>query len=566
MSSKKRTSANSITDLDPALPSKRKACQPRTFNIGKGLDSSSSSPSLSLSSSTPSRHSYGQPSSSSINITTRSKFKGQDDTVIKCKEEVIEEEEELGPIITKNALMWFRTDLRLKDNKALYEASMRTKVGGKSSFLIGLFIISTEEWLEHDEAPVKIDFWMRNLEQLKRSLDTLSIPLIVKTAQLKSDLVGVVESVVRDLEISHVFWNSSIMIDEQRRDLVVKNALRDIKVRVEESESECIIPPADIKTKNGNPYSVFTPYYNTWCKILESEPYYLELTEPPDNNPPEAKIRYAEYFNSTPPNSYPHALNTDEIMSLYPAGEEAAMDRLEQFLETRAKDYSKGRDIPYQEGTSILSPYLSSGIITTRQCVVAARRANKNKINSGDEGLKSWIKELGWREFYKNILVSFPRVCMNRAFQPKSEKVKWSENEQHFQRWSGGKTGFPIVDADLLIHWRRGETYFMSHLIDGDLASNNGGWQWSASTGTDAQPYFRVFNPLLQSQRFDPNGDYIRKWVPELQSLDNKQIHDPYHSLSTNEFKRLRYPKPMVDHASAKKKYIDEFKRALALD
>ncbi|KAF9361746.1 hypothetical protein BGX26_012467 [Mortierella sp. AD094] len=434
-------------------------------------------------------------SPSSYGRATRgSKFDSSDEIVVKK-----EEENNPGPIETRNTLMWFRTDLRLKDNKALYEASMRSKVGGADRCLIALFIISEEEWAEHDEAPIKIDFWMRNLTSLKQSLDKLSIPLIVKTAKLKSDLVKVVGSVVKEMDISHVFWNADLMVDERRRDRAVRKVLQGVGVHVEECESECIVPPSDVRTKTRNPYTVFTPYYNTWCKIVETEPHYLELTEIPDANPPEAKVRYAEYFKLTPPTSHPHPLDVEEIKRLYPAGEEAAHDRLNKFLIAKAKYYHKGRDTPIQEGTSIMSPYLASGVITNRQCFVAAREANKNRILSGDEGLKSWIRELAWKEFYKNILVSFPRVCMNRAFQPKTENVQWSENEEHFQRWCEGKTGFPIVDAgmrqlnsigymhnrlrmitacflvkDLLIHWRQGETYFMKHLIDGDLASNNG--------------------------------------------------------------------------------------------
>ncbi|KAF8979828.1 hypothetical protein BGZ46_004982, partial [Entomortierella lignicola] len=502
--------------------------------------------------------------------------------------EIKKEDEEVNfsPVVTKNTLMWFRTDLRLKDNKALYEASMRSKVGGANRCVIAIFIISEEEWAEHDEAPIKIDFWMRNLMTLKQSLDKLSIPLIIKTAKKKSDVVKEVKSVVEEFDISHVFWNADLMVNEQRRDRAVKKALQEMNIHVDECENECVVPPSDVRTKTGNPYAVFTPYYKTWCNLVETETHYLELTEVPDENPKVAKERYAEYFKATPPNSYPHSLDTTEMKRLYPAGEEAAHERLNNFLESKAKNYSKGRDVPIQEGTSVISPYLTSGVISTRQCIVAARKANNNKITSGDEGLKTWIKELGWKEFYKNILVSFPRVCMNRAFQLKTENVQWSENEEHFQNWCEGKTGFPIVDAgmrqlnsigymhnrlrmitacflvkDLLIDWHKGERYFMQHLIDGDLASNNGGWQWSASTGTDAQPYFRVFNPLLQSQRFDPKGEYIRKWVPELRSLNDKQIHDPSHLLPPKEFGKLQYPKPIVDHATAKQKYIDEFKR-----
>ncbi|KAF9366930.1 hypothetical protein BGX34_000050 [Mortierella sp. NVP85] len=532
-----------------------------------------------------SSNSYGSSSKSVFASASRSTphASNHDDAAVK------EEDEDAGPIVTKNTLMWFRNDLRLQDNRALYAASMRSKVGAKC--LIGLYVISEEEWAEHDEAPVKIDFWMRNLVSLKESLDKLAIPLVVKTAKHKANVITIVESVVREMEISHVFWNAELMIDERRRDIAVRRALLKLpNVHVEECEDQCVVNPQDVKTKTGNPYAVFTPFYNTWCKLVETDPHYLELSEAPDANPPEAKRLYANHFKAEIPGSYPHNLNIGEINRLYPAGEEEAHNRLNNFLEAKVKNYPEARNVPIQEGTCVISPYLNAGIISTRQCVVIARAANKNKITTGDDGIKSWIRELGWREFYRNILVSFPRVCMNRAFQPKTEQVRWNDNDDHLKRWCEGKTGFPIVDAgmrqlnsigymhnrlrmitacflvkDLLIDWRKGEKYFMSSLIDGDLASNNGGWQWSASTGTDAQPYFRVFNPLLQSQRFDPKGDYIRKWVPELKDLTEKQVHDPYHSLSSKEFAKLGYPKPIVDHATSKKKYVEEFKRALAL-
>ncbi|KAF9571487.1 hypothetical protein EC968_000518 [Mortierella alpina] len=474
--------------------------------------------------------------------------------------------EEADPIVTKNSLIWFRNDLRLKDNTALYAASMRSRVGNK--YLIGLYILSEEEWSDHDEAPVKIDFWMRNLTSLKHSLDKLAIPLIVKRATHKADVAGIVETVVREMEISHVFWNAELMINEQRRDATVRKVLSRLpNVHVEECDDQCVVPPRDIRTKTGNPYAVFTPFYNSWCNLVETEPHYLELSEAPDANPANAKELFAEHFKKNPPASHPHPLDDALIRRLYPAGEQEAHDRLHKFVRERATKYHQGRDSPHQEATSVLSPYLNAGVISTRQCIAVARAANKNKITTGDDGLKTWIKELGWREFYRHILVNFPRVCMSRAFQRKTERVQWSDNEELFERWCEGKTGFPIVDAvkDLLINWQWGEKYFMNNLIDGDLASNNGGWQWSASTGTDAQPYFRVFNPLLQSQRFDPKGEYIRRWVPELRQLSDKQIHEPYRALSPKEFAKLGYPKPIVDHAVSKKRYMDEFKRVLAL-
>ncbi|KAG0251378.1 hypothetical protein DFQ27_008783 [Actinomortierella ambigua] len=491
-------------------------------------------------------------------------------------------------VVTRNVLMWFRTDLRLKDNHALHAASVRSKVGNRN--LIALFIVSEKEWEQHDEAPIKIDFWMRNLAKLKESLDKLAIPLVIKRAETPESVTSIVEGVVKDMDISHVFWNAELMVDERRRDRRVKRALLALpNTVVEECDDQCVIPPKEIATKTGNPYSVFTPFRNTWSTMVETNPHFLELSDEPTANPDEAKKLYADIFASSAPNSHPHNLDAELMEELYPAGEETAHLRLKDFLAEKAKQYHETRDFPYENGCSSLSPYLSAGVLSTRQCIAAARAANNNKIMVGNDGLRTWIKELIWREFYRNILVHFPRVCMNKPFQPITEHIRWTADQRRFQMWSQGKTGYPIVDAgmrqlntigymhnrvrmivacflvkDLFVNWQKGEKYFMNNLIDGDLASNNGGWQWCASTGTDAQPYFRIFNPVLQSQRFDPNGDYIRKWVPELKHLNEKQIHDPYHTLSAKDFAKLGYSKPIVDHADSKKKFQDEFKRIIA--
>uniref|UniRef100_A0A914YFD0 Cryptochrome-1 n=1 Tax=Panagrolaimus superbus TaxID=310955 RepID=A0A914YFD0_9BILA len=268
--------------------------------------------------------------------------------------------------------------------------------------------------------------------------------------------------------------------------------------------------------------------------------------------------------------------------------EEEIIKMADNFIELKGDNYKKTRDFPYlSDGTSRLSPYLAIGSISAKYLMVKARAANNNKLSSGSEGITTYINELCWRDFYRNILVAFPHVSKNRPFKRETEKLEWNESPENFDRWCNGKTGFPIVDAammqmnttgwmhnrlrmitamfltkDLLINWRMGESYFMSKLIDGDLAANNGGWQWSASTGTDSQPYFRIFNPLLQSQKFDPDGTFIRKWIPELSNIkDKKIIHEPSKHLSAKEFSKLSYPKPICDHAASRIKTIAAFKK-----
>ncbi|KAK3813244.1 MAG: DNA photolyase, FAD-binding/Cryptochrome [Benniella sp.] len=467
------------------------------------------------------------------------------------------------PVVTKNTLVWFRNDLRLYDNKALHAASVRAKIGDKRN-VVGLFIISEKEWEDHNEAPVKIDFWMRNLAVLKESLGKLNIPLLIKKATSRPDVVKIVESVVKELDISHVFWNTEYMVDEKTRDTDVKNTLTKLPgVYVEELEDQCVIPPKAMISKTGRAFEDFRSFHTAWCNTVEINPHYLELLPVPEANPPEAKQTYAEHLSAAVISSHTHSLDRGEIEKLYPAGEEAALEKLKEFIHSKLMKYDRIRDSP-QEHNPLLSPYLSNGILSFRQCVAAARTANKNKILVGNEGVRAFIKEIVWKEFYRHVLVFFPRVCMDHAFKPNTEKIRWSNDDRRFQMWCQGKTGYPLIDAgmrqlkatgfmhakvrvyvacflikDLLINWQKGEAYFMKNLIDGDFASNNGGWQWCASTGVEAQPYFRSFNPIQESQRFDPEGHYIRQWVPELNNLTAKQVHDPYHTLHGKEFGKL---------------------------
>ncbi len=257
---------------------------------------------------------------------------------------------------------------------------------------------------------------------------------------------------------------------------------------------------------------------------------------------------------------------------MWPAGEDEAHDRLNNFIEHRVKGYANFRDIPSEDGTSGLSPYLAVGALTTTQCMQAAISLNEGSITGGHPGVSVWINELIWREFYRHLLDEYPRLSKAKPFKQDTDRLPWKHDTLLFQAWATGKTGYPIVDAamrqlsetgwmhnrlrmitamfltkHLFIDWRWGEQFFMEHLVDGDLASNNGGWQWSASTGVDSVPYFRIFNPTRQSQRFDTSGDFIRRYVPELQSLDNQSIHQP----SVQQALALDYPLPVVDHRAS---------------
>ena len=226
----------------------------------------------------------------------------------------------------------------------------------------------------------------------------------------------------------------------------------------------------------------------------------------------------------------------------------------------------------------MLSPYLNSGVVSSKWCLIKAQQYNQGFLDEGDKGIMHWVSEILWREFYRHILYNFPKVSKNQPFISYTKNIPWREDPEALAKWKEGRTGIPIVDAgiremlatgwmhnrtrmivamflskNLLINWQEGEKYFMEHLVDGDLASNNGGWQWSASTGTDAAPYFRIMNPETQSMRFDPEGKYIKKWIPELKDCPISQIHMPENP------EHYGYPKAMVDLKESRKKAIDVF-------
>ena len=269
--------------------------------------------------------------------------------------------------------------------------------------------------------------------------------------------------------------------------------------------------------------------------------------------------------------------------SLWPAHNQEADNRLKQFCESQILSYNIDRDLPSVKGTSTLSPYLAIGAISVRQCLDFALSINKGHLTDNNPNVDCWISELVWREFYTHILIHFPHVCRGHAFKKNTDTLPWSQNKTLLNDWKNGNTGIPIIDASMrqlvrtgwmhnrlrmisamyltkncFINWREGEAFFLEHLIDGDFASNNGGWQWAASTGTDAAPYFRIMNPIRQSERFDPEGKFIKEYCPELSHLSKKIIHDP---TSLSPVKINNYPQRKVDLKSSRLNAISVFKK-----
>lgn len=473
-------------------------------------------------------------------------------------------------------LVWIRVDLRARDNTALARAAERATKG-----VLAVFLVSPGEWKEHDEAAAKIDFRLRNLAELSKTLEKRNIPLLVRTVKDVDTIPKTLLDLAREHHCTGLFFNSQYEINERRRDAAVVKTFAEAGLETHEFSDQLVIAPGTLRTGEGKPYTVFTPFKKKWIahfkdavdlRVAGLPAKQSELITKPDDVPdsvPGAKKAF------TPD------IDRDTLIDLWPAGEPAAKRRLDAFLEKRVRDYNDNRDFPAIDGTSRLSAWMNSGVISTRQCLAAALEANNNRLDSGARGPQTWISELIWREFYRNILFSFPRISMNQPFQTYTRKLNWSHDDNAFNAWTRGKTGYPIVDAamrqlnttawmhnrlrmivasfltkDLFIDWRRGERYFMQRLIDGDLASNNGGWQWAASTGTDAQPYFRIFNPESQSKRFDPDGAFIRAHCPELESLPGKHIHNP----PPEQREGVDYPDPIVDHAEAREKTLAAFK------
>ncbi len=352
------------------------------------------------------------------------------------------------------------------------------------------------------------------------------------------------------------------------------------KITCHTYDDQLILPPGSVLTKKGEYFKVFTAFKNAWYSVFYSTG--LKLLPAP-------KKQNALGIKSSSIPKELSGFHSSIDPSLWPAGEKEAKKRLQLFIKKNLVNYDTERDFPFDDATSRLSPYLAAGMISPRVCFMSAFRTNESKKVKGKKGAIILMSELIWRDFFKTILISTPRVSRNKPFRLETDKLPWKYNEKHLQAWQQGKTGIPIVDAamrqlnttgwmhnrlrmitamffakNLFLDWRIGEAYFMNKLIDGDLAANNGNWQWCASTGVDAVPYFRIFNPIRQSEKYDPKGLFIRKFCPELIECNNKSIHDPY-----NRMVKMNnigdYPQSIIDLDISRKSTIRAFKTVLKL-
>jgi deoxyribodipyrimidine photo-lyase len=411
-------------------------------------------------------------------------------------------------------IWWIRRDLRLTDNVALHSALQAGSV-------LPVFILDPA--FDSSSARRK-NFLYEGLHALNKDLRERNSYLVIRSGKP----LDVLPQLVEETGALQIFAEEDFTPYARKRDLGIEHHLPLHLV-----SGQTVHHPNTILKADGRPYTVYTPYSKAWKAKLPAQ---LALHPAPEHI-------------DTPSGVKTEPLPPFKINPLFPAGEKEALVRLEEFTFRKIHSYNEDRNRMDLEGTSALSPYIHFGMIGLGQAVHAAKQAIGKTRGTGAE---VWLNELIWREFYIQILYHFPYVAKT-AFNKSLANIPWQNNASEFEAWKRGETGVPVVDAamrqlkeigwmhnrarmivasylvkDLLIDWRWGEAWFMENLLDGDIAANNGGWQWTAGTGTDAAPYFRIFNPILQSAKFDPNGEYIRKWVPELRGLDAREIHAPW--------------------------------------
>lgn len=431
---------------------------------------------------------------------------------------------------TPVSIVWLRRDLRLHDNAALYHA-LKSAPPVIPLFIFDRIILERLE----DRTDRRVEFIHRHVNQLRTQLAQIGVPLLVRYGSP----IEVWQRLLEEYPVAEVFTNHDYEVYAKERDSMIRNLLHEQGIPFHTYKDQAIFDRDEVLTGGKTPYTVFTPYSRRWHEKLND--FYLKAY------PTE------EYFG----NFYKAELQP--IPSLSDMGFIPKEDHFPKatVAESLLKTYQKTRDYPAQTGTSELGIHLRFGTISIREL---ARQAQNSSA--------TFLSELCWRDFYFQVLYHFPHV-ETQSFRREYDNIPWRNNEEEFARWCAGQTGYPIVDAGmrqlnetgwmhnrvrmitasflckhLLIDWRWGEAYFARKLRDYDLSANNGGWQWAAGSGTDAAPYFRVFNPTLQTQKFDPNGEYIRRWVPELNSLS--------------------YPTPIVEHTFARQRAIETYKRGLS--
>ncbi len=444
---------------------------------------------------------------------------------------------------------WLRSDLRLDDNRALGEACRRARE------LAVVFVLDDALLASERTGPPRVRFLLDCLARLAADLEARGSRLVLRRGEPVREIGRLLEESGAELLV----WNRDYSPFAKARDARMEREAAKRGIRAESFKDRVGFESGEVRTKEGGGFSVYTPYRNAWRLAWSHAP---EEPEPAPKLPPPIPGLASDALPT------PDALGFGaDAAELPTGGEAAARRRLDAFLEKHAARYAERRDLPGEDGTSRLSPYLRFGAISIRRCLAAGFERARER--HGRESVQRWIDELLWRDFYHAVLDRHPHVARG-AFRPEYDAVRRNDDPAAFRAWCEGRTGYPIVDAgmrqlaatgwmhnrvrmvaasflakDLLVDWRLGERFFYRRLVDGDPASNNGGWQWAASTGTDAQPWFRIFNPVAQGRRFDPDGSYVRRFLPELRSVEDDFVHAPWRAPDPPR----DYPAPIVDHA-----------------
>lgn len=489
-------------------------------------------------------------------------------------------EEHKGNAKPTKVLHWFRSkDLRLEDNRALHDASA-TAVESKVP-LICIYLNCGPEFEWHGTSPARVDFIIETLRLMQSDLKKLNIPLVFLDAADRDEIIPTVAKFIEDNGISHVFANYEYEIDEIRRDIKL---LKATSAQVSLRHDQCVYEPGTMMTGGEKPMKVFTPYHKAWLSEVKSDPSLLDTVPPPSKNPGGSAKELKKLFDSKVP-SVPKekAFATKEeqsrIRKLWPAGHAAGMKRMNDFIQHKIENYATTRSNPAKDSSSRMSAYFAAGLVSVREALSAVKKHNGNSADFSESGatpgVYSWVREIVFRELYRQALLMTPHTAMNLPQNLKFDYVQWEDDEEGYKRWEEGTLGVPFIDAgmrqikheaymhnrlrmnvssylycNLLLDYRRGERYFLETLIDGDTANNTQGWE----------PSYTVFNPTSQAEKNDPDGDYIRRWVPELKDVKGKAVFAPYERLSKQEFEKLGYPKPYVDWKETKARCLERFK------
>jgi deoxyribodipyrimidine photo-lyase len=459
--------------------------------------------------------------------------------------------------MTDLILFWHRRDLRISDNVGLAKARER------SPQVVGVFCLDPRILERDDVAPARVTYMIGCLQALQNRYEQAGTQLLI----LQDDPAKALSKLANALEATAIYWNRDVEPYGRERDRTVAANLKAAGIEYQAFWDQILHHPKEISTNAGTPYTVYTPFWKNWITHDKAAPC-PDLTDAKGLD--EVQQKAAENGGAVSlPSAKDLGYSWDNPLVLEP-GEWAAQGRLEHFCDGALAEYQAERNLPALDGTSTLSPALKFGAIGIRTVWAAAQDVyNRSRSDETRDGVRTWQQELAWREFYQHVMYHFPELAEG-PYRETYKNFPWDNDEQNFDAWCHGKTGYPIVDAamrqlnelgwmhnrcrmivasfltkDLIIDWRWGERYFMQVLTDGDLSANNGGWQWSASSGMDPKP-LRIFNPASQAQKFDAEAEYIRQWLPEVRHLDTEMLVTG--KIPEGDRDACDYPQPIVDH------------------